>query len=76
MSDYHRTRDAHVLPIYDVTTHLASFEPPPPELQQMLAAVHGNQEGMDAFLSVIAGTSSPAEFVQSAQRLMGASDAA
>jgi flavin-dependent dehydrogenase len=76
MSDYHQTRDLHALPIYDVTTHLATFEPPPPELQQMLAAVHGNQEGMDRFLSVIAGTSSPAEFVQFAERFVGATDAA
>jgi 2-polyprenyl-6-methoxyphenol hydroxylase-like FAD-dependent oxidoreductase len=76
MSDYHQTRDAHVLPIYDVTTHLATFEPPPPELQQMLAAVHGHQEGMDAFLSVIAGTSSPADFVQFAERFMSTTDAA
>jgi 2-polyprenyl-6-methoxyphenol hydroxylase-like FAD-dependent oxidoreductase len=76
MSDYHRTRDAHALPIYDVTTHLATFEPPPPELQQMLAAVHGNQEGMDAFLSVIAGTSSPGDFVQFAERFMSTTDAA
>jgi 2-polyprenyl-6-methoxyphenol hydroxylase-like FAD-dependent oxidoreductase len=76
MSDYHQTRDLHALPIYDVTTHLATFEPPPPELQQMLAAVHGNQEGMDRFLSVIAGTSSPAEFVQFAGRFVGATDAA
>jgi 2-polyprenyl-6-methoxyphenol hydroxylase-like FAD-dependent oxidoreductase len=76
MSDYHRTRDEHVLPIYDVTTHLATFEPPPPELQQMLAAVHGNQEGMDAFLSVIAGTSSPGDFVQFAERFMSTTDAA
>lgn len=76
MADYHQTRDAHALPIYDVTTHLATFEPPPPEMQQMLAAVHGNQEGMDAFLSVIAGTSSPADFVEFAQRHMSATDAA
>jgi 2-polyprenyl-6-methoxyphenol hydroxylase-like FAD-dependent oxidoreductase len=72
LGEYHRARDEHALPIYDVTTHLATFEPPPPEMQQMLAAVHGNQEGMDAFLSVIAGTSSPAEFVRYAERLIGA----
>jgi flavin-dependent dehydrogenase len=76
MADYHRARDEHALPIYDVTTHLATFEPPPPELLQMLAAVHGHQEGMDRFLSVIAGVSSPADFVQFAERFMSSSDAA
>jgi 2-polyprenyl-6-methoxyphenol hydroxylase-like FAD-dependent oxidoreductase len=76
MAGYHRTRDEHALPIYDVTTHLATFEPPPPELLQMLAAVHGNQEGMDRFLSVIAGTSTPGEFVQYAEQFVSTSDAA
>jgi hypothetical protein len=40
----------------------------------MLAAVHGNQEGMDAFVSVIAGTSPPSGFVETARRLIGAPD--
>jgi len=35
---------------------------PPPELQQLLAAVHGNQEAMDGFARVLAGMTSPAEF--------------
>ena len=41
---------------------LATLEPPPPELQQLLAAVHGNQEAMDGFARVNAGVTSPAEF--------------
>jgi len=32
------------------------------ELQQVLAAVHGNQTAMDDFARVIAGMTSPAEF--------------
>ena len=35
--------------MYEFTTQLATLEPPPPELQQLLAAVHGNQEAMDGF---------------------------
>jgi hypothetical protein len=31
-------------------------------MQQLLGAVHGNREAMDAFVSVIAGTVSPVEF--------------
>jgi 2-polyprenyl-6-methoxyphenol hydroxylase-like FAD-dependent oxidoreductase len=76
MSGFHQTRDAHALPMFDVTTHMASFEPPPPEMQQLLAAVLGNQDGMDAFLSVIAGTALPADFVEFAQRLVGTTEAA
>ena len=62
MSTYHRTRDSHVLPIYEFTTQLATLEAPPQEMQQLLAAVHGNQEAMDAFASITAGTLSPLEF--------------
>jgi flavin-dependent dehydrogenase len=62
MSEYHRTRDALVLPIYEFTTQLATLEPPPAEMQQLLGAVHGNRDAMDAFVSVTAGTVSPVEF--------------
>ena len=48
--------------MYEFTTQLATLEPPPPELQQLLAAVHGNQDAMDAFARVNAGVTSPAEF--------------
>jgi flavin-dependent dehydrogenase len=62
MSDYQSTRDAHVLPMYEFTTQLAKLEPPPPDLQHLLGAAHGNQEAMDEFARVNAGVTSPAEF--------------
>jgi len=62
MGGYQSTRDAQVLPMYELTCELATLEPPPPELQQLLGAVHGNQEAMDGFARVIAGVTSPAEF--------------
>jgi 2-polyprenyl-6-methoxyphenol hydroxylase-like FAD-dependent oxidoreductase len=62
MSAFQRTRDLHAFPIYEFTTQMATMEAPPPELQQLLASVHGNTEAMDAFVSVIAGTVSPVEF--------------
>jgi 2-polyprenyl-6-methoxyphenol hydroxylase-like FAD-dependent oxidoreductase len=62
MGDYQATRDGHSLPMYAFTTELATLEPPPPELQQLLAAIHGNQEAMDGFARVNAGVTSPAEF--------------
>ena len=62
MASYQRTRDEHVLPMFEFTTMLATLEPPPPEMQQLLGAVHGNQEAMDAFARVNAGVTSPAEF--------------
>ena len=62
MVDYQTTRDNHVLPMYEFTLQLAAMEPPPPEFQQLLAAVHGNQEAMDGFARVNAGVTSPVEF--------------
>jgi 2-polyprenyl-6-methoxyphenol hydroxylase-like FAD-dependent oxidoreductase len=62
MSAYQRARDARVKAMYEFTCHLATLEPPPPETQQLFAAVHGNQKAMDAFAQMNAGTISPAEF--------------
>jgi flavin-dependent dehydrogenase len=62
MGDYQSTRDEHVLAMFEFTCQLATLEPPPPEMQQVLAAVHGNQEAMDGFARVNAGVTSPAEF--------------
>lgn len=62
MSAYQRTRDARVKAMYEFTCHLATLEPPPPETQQLFAAVHGNQKAMDDFVRMNAGTISPAAF--------------
>ena len=62
MGEYHRTRDEHVLPIFEFTCMLALLEEPPPEMQQLFGAIHGNQEAMDGFARVNAGVTSPAEF--------------
>jgi 2-polyprenyl-6-methoxyphenol hydroxylase-like FAD-dependent oxidoreductase len=62
MGEYQRTRDAQVGAMYEFTCQLATLEPPPPELQQLLRAVHGNQAAMDGFTRLNAGTISPTEF--------------
>jgi 2-polyprenyl-6-methoxyphenol hydroxylase-like FAD-dependent oxidoreductase len=62
MGDYQNTRDADVLPMYEFTTQLATLEPPPPETQQLLGAIYGNQKAMDQFVQMNAGTISPAQF--------------
>jgi 2-polyprenyl-6-methoxyphenol hydroxylase-like FAD-dependent oxidoreductase len=62
LADYQRARDEHVLPMYELTCQLATLEPPPPEMQQLLAATHGNQKAMDGFVQMNAGTISPAQF--------------
>ena len=45
-----------VLPTYAFTAQLATLEPPPSKMQQLLGAVYGNQAAMDDFVSVNAGT--------------------
>jgi hypothetical protein len=48
--------------MFEFTCQLATLEPPPPELQQLLGAMHGNQPAMDGFARMNAGVTSPAEF--------------
>jgi flavin-dependent dehydrogenase len=62
MTEYQQRRDTQALPLYQFTTQLATLEPPPPEMQQLLAAIAGNQPAMDDFVSVNAGTLSPDAF--------------
>jgi 2-polyprenyl-6-methoxyphenol hydroxylase-like FAD-dependent oxidoreductase len=66
LSEYQTKRDAEVFAMFEFTTQLATLEPPPPELQQLLGAVHGNQDAMDGFARVTAGVTSPAEFFSDA----------
>jgi 2-polyprenyl-6-methoxyphenol hydroxylase-like FAD-dependent oxidoreductase len=62
MDEYHRRRDDRVKAMYGFTSELATLAPPPPETQQLFAAIHGNQAAMDGFARMNAGTISPAEF--------------
>jgi 2-polyprenyl-6-methoxyphenol hydroxylase-like FAD-dependent oxidoreductase len=63
MGAYQRDRDANALPMYELTCQLATLQPPPPELQQLIGAIHGRQKAMDGFVQMNAGTISPAEFL-------------
>ena len=62
MGEHQAARDRHAMPMYEFTCQFASMQPPPPEMQQVFAAVHGNPEAMDGFVRVFAGVTSPAEF--------------
>ena len=66
MGAYQATRDAQVLPMYELTTQLATLQPPPPELARLLGAIHGHQQPMDEFAQVMAGALSPAELFSEA----------
>jgi 2-polyprenyl-6-methoxyphenol hydroxylase-like FAD-dependent oxidoreductase len=62
MADYQSERDRRSLPFYEFTAELATLEPPSPELQRVLGAVHGDQEAMDEFARVAGAVTSPADF--------------
>jgi flavin-dependent dehydrogenase len=74
MAGYQAARDATALPIYEFTTQMATLEAPPPEMQQLLAAVQRDRDASDAFAGVVAGTVSPVEFFDPAhiRRVMAA----
>jgi flavin-dependent dehydrogenase len=78
MADYHRTRDERAMPVFEFTAQMATLEPPPVEMQQLIGAVHGNRTAMDDFVSVLAGTVSPVDFFseQNVGGIMAAADAA
>jgi 2-polyprenyl-6-methoxyphenol hydroxylase-like FAD-dependent oxidoreductase len=62
MGAWHQERDAKAMPIYEFTAQLATLELPPPEMQQLLGTISGNQEAMNGFVSVVSGALSPADF--------------
>lgn len=62
LSTYQHARDERALPMYRFTCDMAALAPPDESMQQMLGAIHGNQQLMDGFAQTFAGTISPAEF--------------
>ena len=62
LAQYQRERDEEVGPMYEFTFGLAAMEPPPPEVQQLLGAVAGNQEAMDDWARMFAGVMPVPEF--------------
>jgi 2-polyprenyl-6-methoxyphenol hydroxylase-like FAD-dependent oxidoreductase len=62
LGEWQRTRDETSMPMYELTAEFARLEPPEPQMQALFAAMQGNQEAMDGFVSVMAGTLPPPEF--------------
>jgi 2-polyprenyl-6-methoxyphenol hydroxylase-like FAD-dependent oxidoreductase len=74
LADYQRLRDQESLPMFELTCGFATMEPPPPDLQRLLAAVAGNSADSDAFVSTMAGTLPAPEFFApaNAERIIAA----
>jgi flavin-dependent dehydrogenase len=74
MAQYEQRRNQAALPLYEFTCRLAALEPPPPEMQQLFAALRHNQEQTNRFFGVMAGTVPAPEFFapENLGRIMGA----
>ncbi len=63
LEEYQQHRDERALPMYEFTSQLADLAvPPPPQMQQLLGAIAGNQKAMDEFASMFAGALPVPEF--------------
>jgi 2-polyprenyl-6-methoxyphenol hydroxylase-like FAD-dependent oxidoreductase len=58
-----RARDERVRAMYEFTYELAALEPPPPPMQELFAALRGNQDATNAFLSAITGAKPLGDFM-------------
>jgi 2-polyprenyl-6-methoxyphenol hydroxylase-like FAD-dependent oxidoreductase len=74
LADYEERRNQDRQGIFDFTCQFASREPPPPDMLRLLEAIHGHQEAMDDFVSLIAGTERFEHFFapDNVERLVGA----
>lgn len=75
MVDCQAARDGEALPMYEFTTQLATLEPPPPDLECLLGAIHGDQEAMNWFARINSGVDSAAELFAEANALAAAEGA-
>ena len=55
-------RDEHVLPMFEFTCQLATLEPPPPEMQQLLGPCTATRRRWTGSRASTPGVTSPAEF--------------
>lgn len=62
MREYQQSRDTAVRPMFDFTCRLAAMEPLPLFLRTLFRAVQSDQQLMDTFMGVVAGTVSPPDF--------------
>lgn len=77
MAAHEAARNERVRPMYEFTAQLAALEPPPPELRALFAALHGNEDATNAFLSAITGAVPLPEFMspENLGRIMAAANA-
>ena len=62
LAGYQKSRDAAMMPMFELTCSLAPQAAPPPEQMELFGALNGNQQATNDFVSVIAGTVPVPEF--------------
>lgn len=62
LAGYARQRDEQAAQGYEMSCQFATLAPPPPEAQQLLAALRGNQEQINRYFGTVIGTVPSAEF--------------
>jgi flavin-dependent dehydrogenase len=74
MQEYQQERDRLVAAVYELTDESARLSAPPPDMQELLQAISGSQDAMDAFFSVQAATLPAEEFFapENLSRMLGA----
>jgi 2-polyprenyl-6-methoxyphenol hydroxylase-like FAD-dependent oxidoreductase len=65
LAAHESVRNERVRPMYEFTTRLAALEPTPPDMQALFAALRGNQDATNAFLSAITGAIPLPDFMSS-----------
>ncbi len=73
-AQYERVRNEATGPLYELTCGFATLQPPPPEVQQLLAALRHNQEQTNRYIGAIVGTVPIPEFFapENIERIMRA----
>ncbi|MEU4423412.1 NAD(P)/FAD-dependent oxidoreductase [Actinoplanes sp. NPDC024001] len=62
LAGYQSRRDTRAMPFYQMTLGIATLQPPDEQMVQLVSAIAGNQEAMDAFTRLNSGVTSPVEF--------------
>lgn len=78
LAEYEQRHMHSSMPLFEVSCQFAQLQPPPPEMQQLLGALIGNQPAIDQFLGTLEGTVPLDEFYapENIGRIMGAALAA
>jgi hypothetical protein len=63
LAGHELARNERVRPMYEFTSHLATLQPPSPEMQALFSALRYNQDAANAFLSSITGAIPLADFM-------------